>query len=477
MGKNDSNGKRTHSVVCRGRRDALAAGLYAALLPWLSEPAWALPQVGSIRLDEVDGSDGSGQRDSTAALQKALATGKPVYVPSGEFLVGGAALPAGSTVYGPGTLKQIPGAMRLFEIDSGSSAVSQNVRDITLRGLTLMGTVEREGFFEHSHLFAASGISNLTIEDVRFVGFRGDGLYLGSGSKPKLERHNTDVVIRRCLFDGLNRQNRNGVSAIDCDGLLIEDTEFRNCSARNMPGPIDLEPNDNGWHLIRRVIIRRNRFVANGGNSGQISIYQPRNVHAAPHDILIDGNDFSEYSGSGGDVTMQVRRRLEPSDRDTMLRIVNNRGKHGFRPLRIYSGRGILIQGNVWEDYAANAQLGHVESTDFVENVVIRDNRFVRCGSSPAGRYGLSIFSGANVTLEVNQFIDCGDGAPGSYALQFNRGSTRGLKVIGNRFDGPTGKTRVAMLRESTHEIDERSADFSKNIVGPGIQRGNTPGE
>lgn len=458
------------------RRDLLVRALTCGLLPWASTPTWAQPQPGSVRLDEMVDADATGRRDSSPALQRALSSGKPVYVPDGNFIVGSVVLPAGANVYGPGTLRQASGALRLFEVDSGFADIARNVRGITLRGLTLLGRAEPDGFLEHAHLFAACGVSSLLIEDVRFVGFRGDGIYLGSGFAPRVERHNVDVVIRRCLFDGINRQNRNGVSAIDCDGLVIEDCQFRNCTAPNMPGAIDLEPNDNPWHVIQRVRIRRNRFTANGGNSGQFAVHVPSAVRVTPQDILVEENEFAGYRGTGSDVTFHVRRRLDSADRDTMLRVTNNRGRAGYRPIRIYSGRHVVIEGNVWEDYAANAQLGHVASTDYVDGVVVRNNRFVRCGSTGAGRYGLSVFSGRDLTIEANRFVDCGDGSPGSYALQFNRGATRGLKVLGNEFTAPNGKTRVAMLRERAHGFEESSTDFSRNVVGQSIERGNVPG-
>lgn len=458
------------------RRMLLTRGLICGLMPWAPVLAWAQPQPGSARLDEMAGADASGRRDSSEALRQALASGKPVYVPEGEFVVGGVALPAGANVYGPGTLRQAPQALRLFEVDSGSADVAKNVRGITLRGLTLLGRAETDGFFEHAHLFAASGVSNLMLEDVRFVGFRGDGLYLGSGFAPHLERHNVDVVIRRCVFDGVNRQNRNGISAVDCDGMLIEDCQFQNCTAPNMPGPIDLEPNANAWHVIQRIRIKRNRFTANGGNSGQISLYVPKSVQTLPQDILIEENELADYRGTGGDVTIQFQRRLNSADRDTLLRVTNNHGRNGYRPLRIYSGRQLIIQGNVWEGYAANAQLGHIAPTDHVEAAMVRHNQFIRCGTTEAGRYGLTLFSGRDVTIESNQFVDCGDSTAGSYALQFNRGSTRGLKVIGNEFSAPNGKTKVAMLRESAHTFEDNSVEFSRNVVVGAIKRGNVPG-
>jgi hypothetical protein len=433
-------------------------------------------QANTVDLGAQAGADPNGVRDSTAALQAALATGQPVYVPPGTFVIDSARLPAGAVLQGPGVLKQKRGAQFLLTGDSGSADPRANLQGITLRDLTLQGTVEEDGFLEFFHLVALHGVTGLRVMNVRFVGFRGDGLYLGSGSKPGLERHNRDVTVRGCLFDGINRNNRNGISVIDCDGLVIENCDFRRCTNERMPGPIDLEPNDHPWPIIRRVSIRGNRFLGNGGISGNIGCYIPAPVTAMPEDILIERNRFEDYRGSGADVTVQFRRRISKSDSATRLRILSNEGTGGFRPLRIYSGRDVLVEGNRWRDYAANAQIGHLAPTNFVMDITVGGNSFVRCGGTTAGPYGLTLFTVDGATIEGNDFIDCGNGAPGSYALQFNVGTSRRVSVSRNRFSSPTGRTLVATVIEAKHRMDVASARFSGNKFLDSIRPGNGPG-
>ncbi|RZA10755.1 MAG: hypothetical protein EOP02_33740, partial [Proteobacteria bacterium] len=58
-------------------------------------------------------------------------------------------------------------------------------------------------FFEQQHLIELSGVRNAFFDGIKFYGFRGDGIYIGSGSGNE-ERHNENVQVRRCVFDGIN---------------------------------------------------------------------------------------------------------------------------------------------------------------------------------------------------------------------------------------------------------------------------------
>lgn len=415
---------------------------------------------------------GSSRYDATGAFLAAMQAGPRVYVPSGTYLVDSLRLRSNLEMFGDGNTSVIrpksASAAAAIACNSGSPDIKVNIRGIHLRDIKLKGWVDTAGFAEHHHLMAVSGISEMALERVSFEGWSGDALYLGSG-KAGEERHNASVSVVDCRFDGLNNDNRNAISAIDVDGLRIEDCEFINCTRHNMPGPIDLEPNDHKWHVVRNVLIRGNSFRHCGGMSGHVSCYQPPTVRNVPNHITIDGNRFEGYVGSGADVTFWVRKKISMADGATDLKVLNNKGSRGFRPFRIYNGIGTLVANNTFEDYAANAQIGYLGASDRVQSVLIKDNQFVRCGQSAAGRYGLSVFNADYLTIDRNTFIDCGDGERGSYAIQLNKGRSSHVEITNNVIESPALKTRTALVVEHAHFTDAKTNRVSGNRVGRAI--------
>ena len=53
--------------------------------------------------------------------------------------------------------------------------------DLTFFNLTFLGSVAANGFAEQNHLLTLNGVRNCLVYRCRFIGFRGDGVYIGSG--------------------------------------------------------------------------------------------------------------------------------------------------------------------------------------------------------------------------------------------------------------------------------------------------------
>ena len=111
------------------------------------------------------------------------------------------------------------------------------------------------------HLVHFDGVSNVLISNCKFIGFRGDGVYIGSGTSGDMERHNTNVTIKDNFFDGVNNQNRNGISFIDVNGALVDNNTFVNTTKAGMPGVIDFEADPNSWHVLEDITITNNKIL------------------------------------------------------------------------------------------------------------------------------------------------------------------------------------------------------------------------
>ena len=187
------------------------------------------------------GAVGDGVADDTTAFVNAFATGKATYAPAGTYLVSILNMPSNTFLFGDGAatvIKPLTSTVRCaLGADSGSS--SAYIENITIRDVRFLGTVAVDGFSEQKHLTSFNGVKNMLIENCDFVGFRGDGLYLGSGNSGGQERHNINVTIQSCFFDGVNNDNRNCISIIDGDNIFINNCNFQNSTKPGMPGAID----------------------------------------------------------------------------------------------------------------------------------------------------------------------------------------------------------------------------------------------
>ena len=102
---------------------------------------------------------------------------------------------------------------------------------------------------EWRHALNIMSSSNVTVEKMSFLKSGGDGIYLGEKT-PRVS--NRGIVIRDCVCDGNNRQ---GISVITADGLLIERTVLSNTKGTNPKAGIDFEPNS-PRQMLRDIVMR-----------------------------------------------------------------------------------------------------------------------------------------------------------------------------------------------------------------------------
>ena len=101
---------------------------------------------------------------------------------------------------------------------------------------------------EWRHTLSIRGCENVLIEGLTLSESGGDGIYLGVGSDGATNRN---VTIRNVVCDGNNRQ---GISVITAENLLIEDCVFRNTQGTAPQAGIDFEPNHSEERLVNCVL-------------------------------------------------------------------------------------------------------------------------------------------------------------------------------------------------------------------------------
>jgi polygalacturonase len=466
---------------------AYALGISSLLAPAFAKVAQLTPvqpgvKRGGRQLNVRDfGAKGDGQTNDTHAFQRAilfatneLAGKSDLYVPSGVYVVGDLVAPSGVVIAGEGgtsVLRQLVGAQYLLSLtlfNDSDAASSLALRHITLRHLHFSGWVDERSFSEHVHLLNINGCTNLNIEHCEFSGFCGDGIYIGSGNKAGTERHNRDVSIRHCTFDGINGNNRNAISVIDCDGLTVENCVFVNCSRHDMPGAIDIEPDAQKFHRIRNVIVRNNRISRCTGGVAAISVYLPiHDFDQPPQNIRIEGNRIDGNFTTSG---ISVRVKGDVRDRDPLLDIfvLNNTVTRTLVPLVIGGSRGVLVEENTFES-SYQAVLIAYPSHGKCADVALKNNRFFRLGQR--GMHGMRVFLSRRVSIIENVFRDCGleNGGTG-VALDVAATSPSIPEIRQNHFEGSDTARRIAVALPMGVTLDTApnikfDNTYSANIV------------
>lgn len=392
--------------------------------------------------------DVNGETTNVAGMQAALDAGDTVFFPPGRYIVSGARsqaadglkLRAGHRIYGAGAASVIvqgPSsvyALSANQYSAGTANVADNMADIHVRDLTFVS--ETGAFGEHDHMLNLHAVSRVLVERVTFRGWRGDAIYIGSGNVNGIERHNTQIAIRDCLFDGVNSENRNAISVLDCDGLKIEGNRFLNTTKTGMPGAIDFEPNPGStWAIIRNCEIRGNRFV--GGNEAAIGLLLlPNSTLTTPiQNIIIEGNFIEKPKGFNF-----VADDASTGDATPSYGVVfrNNTIRGATTPFLIDGARGVEISNNLFDECPGRAEIGYTNPC--CDNAVT-GNTFRRCGS--VGTDALWVRTVDRLTIARNKFVDCGKAdLSAGRAINFISGNTGSrIYLHGNEISSPLGRT------------------------------------
>ena len=166
---------------------------------------------------------------------------------------------------------------------------------------------------EWRHALSMRGCESVVVEGLTLVDSGGDGIYLGVGSDGATNRN---VTIRNVVCDGNNRQ---GISVITAENLLIENCIFRNTQGTAPQAGIDFEPNHSDERLVN-CVLRNCRSENNGGHAYHIYLGH-MNEHSPPISIRFENctskgcRRYSTYVGVANRLGERtVRGRIEYVD-------------------------------------------------------------------------------------------------------------------------------------------------------------------
>jgi hypothetical protein len=370
------------------------------------------------------GATGDGVTDDTAAVQAACTAANGVFFPSGTYKVTSPiTLKSNNMVFGEGASSVIlytGTATSQGALYANSGSASTYVENLVVQNLKILGTVATAGFSEFIHLISFSGVRNCLIDNCEVVGFRGDGIYIGSGDVALQERHNIDVTISNCFIDGVNNDNRNGISVIDGNGVAIENNYLTRCTRSNMPGAIDIEPDANNYHIIQNISIRNNRIYDCRGGVGAITIFLGIQTYSTPpNGFLVEGN-YIDTPNPPGDSTYGIFFEfgnpfasptpippITEATHNLGIRILNNYVKlpntGPGRAFTVWNLNDTIIDGNQFVGGSASL-IGFPNTAVF--DLALTNNSFRNVNGTDD--YAVSINNGQRLTIQGNTFTDCG---------------------------------------------------------------------
>jgi hypothetical protein len=419
------------------------------------------------------GAIGDGITNDTVAVQAAINAVDAVYFPTGTYLLNTVTLKTDSFLFGDGAstiIKQntiTSASYGTFFADSGSASTTINnivIRDMRIESPNIVAPV----FNEFQHLISLNGVKNALIENIDFIGFYGDGLYLGSGPAGGQERHNTNVTVRSCFFDGINKENRQGISVIDGNGILIDGNYFTRTTKSTMPGAIDIEPDAALFHVIADIKVINNKFYDIGGNVGVCAVVLPVTFTTAPYGFVFDNNYIDTCDSNAFAFLYNTGGGASENTANFNYVLNNNTVKNAERPFFLKNAKTALISNNCFTFCDSSAIVGFPGQADNNNiDVNILNNLFYRVGS--ATQVGLTIANSVRLAIKGNEFNDCGTGSVTSYAIDFGTGTTTDVSIIENNFLTPNAFTARAIVKEVGHTFTPQTNIYSNNRLN-GLQ-------
>jgi hypothetical protein len=432
--------------------------------------------------------------DQSASLQKILDRRGVISFPEGTFIAGGLVVRGDTTIVGvPGktVIKQPKGVMYVLSVNPGRGGTSDpadNEKAIQFKGVTLEGRVVEDGFSEHDSILNLNAVTDVLIENCIFRGFRGDGIYLGSSNIANVERHNQNVIIRNCVFDGVTKNNRHGVFVVDGTNIRVENnlfvdstrfgdqmyvagSKFDNLdpnSGPGMPGPFNIEPDGWNFTIVRDIVVDGNTFCNCNARSGTLQLYLPlKNFNTAPSKFIFSNNHVVEGNRSATGINLFSNGNATTDTPNMNITISGNVIENTWSGLSVMGTKGTTIVNNRFENTGSSPIIGYLGNTKNVD-LMIEGNTFRNISTETNG--GLAVFSNDRLTIRNNKFIDAY-----GHVITFQSGaSTSFVTLEGNEVFAPAGKTAYG-FRGAGHQFSPETNLASGNIFHDGVAGDDFP--
>jgi len=255
-----------------------------------------------------------------------------------------------------------------LSVFSQPNDIVHSISNVKIQNITFEVHNDGKNFHEFMHTIKVIGINGLLIEGCTFKDFWGDAICLSHyGDTPgtgERTRNQNVKILNSTIVGGDHHSNRNGISVINGKNILIKGNTIKNTSRKDMPGGIDVEPN-NSAYTIENIRIENNILESIQGSVGAIAIVSYSDGPA--HNISIIGNRINN-SRTGIHVYIKTNNTT-----DNFV-IKNNTVSDVARPI-VFTGNGKskdwIISGNTFERPCLQEIPGDIR----VDNLVVKNNK------------------------------------------------------------------------------------------------------
>lgn len=213
----------------------------------------------------------------------------------------------------PGTEFVTDMPLSIITIYSQPNNIGHSVSNIRIENITFSVHNDGDNFNEFVHSIKIVGNNGLILRNCTFNDFWGDAICLGHyGDTPSTgerTRNQNVLIYDNTIIGGNHHNNRNGISIINGKNVKVEKNRIVNTSRKDMPGGVDIEPN-NSAYTIDNISIVDNEFNGIRGDGGAIQVAFLRD-NASGRKIKILSNRI--YNCSIG-ITVAVRTESTTSD-------------------------------------------------------------------------------------------------------------------------------------------------------------------
>ena len=251
---------------------------------------------------------------------------------------------------------------------SKPNQIENSVKNITINNIVFTTKNDGKEFYEFVHVIKLIGVNGMSIKKCFFNDFWGDAIALSHyGDTPKTGERtlNQNVIIDdNIIIGGEHHNNRNGISVVSGKNVLIKRNSIKNTSRDDMPGGIDIEPN-NSAYTVENIRIVGNNIEGCRGTVGAIGVVM-LNEGAPGHNITIESN-FIKNCSNGIAVALKTRGST------SHFIIRNNIVDEDTRPYKfVFNGQSVhwIISGNVFLQPCKQSIPGRIK----VENLTVKNN-------------------------------------------------------------------------------------------------------
>ena len=246
--------------------------------------------------------------------------------------------------------------------------IDNSIKNVKIENISFNVQNDEKNFYEFIHTIKLIGVNGMTINNCTFNDFWGDAICLSHyGDNPKTgerTRNENVQILNNMIVGGSHHNNRNGISVINGKHILIKNNIIKNTSRKDMPGGIDIEPN-NAAYTIDDIRVEENIIEGVRGVGGAIGLVVYDDGPA--YNICIVGNKISDCLNG---ILVYVKTE-GTTDR---IVIKNNFVAWDTNPYSFAGGgksQNWIVVDNIFEHWGFQDIPGNIE----VKNLVVGNNK------------------------------------------------------------------------------------------------------